>query len=182
MGTYQQIARIKGRQARRRYDFAHQATAQLVRGGVGTIAIEALNVASMTASARGTLESPGVNVAQKAGLNRRILDAGWGQIETLLGYKAKRAGAQLVNVRAAYSSQTCHRCGHLAAESRESQARFCCRACGWQGNADVNAARVIAARATRYRRLEESSQDAEPVAIRRASRRQSPTEAQPCAA
>ncbi|GAA4519909.1 hypothetical protein GCM10023191_096030 [Actinoallomurus oryzae] len=40
--------------------------------------------------------------------------------------------------------QTCHACGHCAADNRESQAVFRCRACGHTDHADVNAAKNIA--------------------------------------
>ncbi|MET8334810.1 hypothetical protein [Streptosporangium canum] len=62
---------------RRRLDGAHKAAPALV-GGYDLIVHEALRVASMTRSAAGTLQAPGRNVAQKSGLNRSILDAGWG--------------------------------------------------------------------------------------------------------
>ena len=45
----------------------------------------------------------------------------------------------------AYTSQRCPACGHVDAQSRKSQALFACTACGYAGNADVNAARNIAA-------------------------------------
>lgn len=104
--------------------------------------VEDLNVAGMTRSARGTGESPGRNVAQKAGLNRAILAQGWGLFVARLGYKA-RGRIRFVDAR--YTSQRCSACGHVAAESRESQASFRCVACGFACNADLNAARNIAA-------------------------------------
>lgn len=174
--TYEQIGVLKSRQARRRYDFAHQATARLVDAGYGTYAIEALRIMNMTASARGTIEQPGVNVAQKSGLNRSILDQGWGQLAALLAYKAERNFADVVKVPAARTSQTCHRCKHWHPEQRESQALFQCQnpACGWAGNADANAARNIRDLAV-GRRLEESLLDVEAIAIRRPGKRQNPT-------
>jgi len=42
----------------------------------------------MTASAKGTIEHPGKNVAQKSGLNRAILDVAPGQIRQMIAYKA----------------------------------------------------------------------------------------------
>ena len=48
-------------------------------------------------------------------------------------------------VSPAYTSRRCSACGHIAAESRESQALFACVACAFAGNADVSAARNIAA-------------------------------------
>jgi hypothetical protein len=104
-----------------------------VRGNVGTFAIEDLRVKNMTANARGTIDHPGANVAQKAGLNRSILDQGWGQIERLLTYKAERSRRQVLRVPAPGSSQTCHHGDNLAAEQRESQALFRCQCAGGKG-------------------------------------------------
>ena len=56
-------------------------------------------------------------------------------------------GGSLVIVPAAYTSQTCHECGHIAKENRESQAIFKCVKCGYEANADVNAAKNILSRA-----------------------------------
>ena len=43
-----------------------------------TVVLEDLNTKAMTRSAKGTVESPGKNVKQKAGLNRAILAFGNG--------------------------------------------------------------------------------------------------------
>jgi putative transposase len=91
---------------------------------------------------------PGTNVAAKAGLNRSILDAGWGQIARFLTYKAASAGRCVERVNAPYTSQTCARCGHTDARSRVSREHFCCVACGHRAHADANAAEVILALAT----------------------------------
>ena len=56
-------------------------------------------------------------------------------------------GGNLVIVPAAYTSQTCHKCGHVAKENRDSQAVFHCVECGYRANADVNAAKNILGRA-----------------------------------
>lgn len=169
--TYAQIAGLRSRQARRRYDFAHQAATVLVATGVAALMIEDLRVNNMTRSARGTIDEPGCNVKQKSGLNRSILDQGWTQIQTLLTYKADQAGARVIRVRPHGTSQTCHRCGSTAQGQRESQAVFRCAkpACRWTGNADTNAALVI-----KQRGQEVASQDVEPNAIRQAGKRQNP--------
>jgi putative transposase len=97
----------------------------------------------MSASAKGTVENPGTNVAQKSGLNRAILDQCWGEIRRQLEYKSSWYGSTLFFVNPAYTSQECSNCNHIAAESRESQAMFCCVECGYEQHADVNAATVI---------------------------------------
>ena len=94
----------------------------------------------MVRSAKGTMEEPGVNVAAKAGLNRSIHDAGWAQLMRFVTYKAEETGRELVAVRAAYTSQTCPSCGHVAAENRPTQAEFRCHGCGHEAHADINAA------------------------------------------
>ena len=169
--TYSQIAGLKARQARRRYEFAHQVTTALVGAGTATLVVEDLRVRNMTRSAKGTVDAPGVHVRQKSGLNRSILDQGWTQILTLLTYKADQAGARVIRVRPHGTSQTCHRCGSAAPGQRENQAVFRCAdpACGWTGHADTNAAIVI-----RKRGQEVALQDAEPNATRQATKRQNP--------
>jgi putative transposase len=99
----------------------------------------------MTASARGTVDAPGRNVRQKAGLNRAILAKGWGGFLLRLEHVAGYHGTEIVKVDPAYTSQTCHACKHIAPESRESQAVFRCVACGHEDHADVNAAKNILA-------------------------------------
>ena len=106
------------------------------------IRIEDLKVASMTRSARGTVENPGHNVRQKAGLNRAILASGWSLFAKRLEDKA---AGRVEKISPAYTSQTCSQCRIVDREARESQAVFRCRSCGYYGNADVNAARNIAA-------------------------------------
>ena len=104
------------------------------------IAVEDLAVKSMVGSARGTLEAPGVNVAQKRGLNRAISAQAWSMLRRRLTDKAATCGVAVVAVDPAYTSQRCAACGHTCPENRDSQAVFRCRACGHQANADVNAA------------------------------------------
>jgi len=106
------------------------------------IRVEDLQITNMTRSAKGTRENPGRNVRQKAGLNRGILGSGWGLLVRRL---ADKAPGRVERVRPAFTSQRCSACGHVDAESRESQARFVCTACGFADHADVNAARNIAA-------------------------------------
>jgi putative transposase len=135
------IARLKAREVDRRKDWAEKTSTNLARR-FDVIRIEDLQVAKMTVSARGTLASPGRNVRQKAGLNRGILASGWGLLSRRLEDKAP---GRVEKINPAYTSQRCSACGSVDAKSRESQADFACRSCGYACNADVNAARNIAA-------------------------------------
>ncbi|WP_346045406.1 transposase [Actinomadura chokoriensis] len=133
------IARLKAREADRRKDWVEKTSTSLARR-FDVIAVEDLNIAGMTRSARGTLDVPGTGVRAKAGLNRAILANGWGRLVIRLEHKAP---GRVVRVDPRYTSQTCNACGHRAPGNRESQAVFRCVACGHRANADVNAARNI---------------------------------------
>ncbi|MEO3793430.1 transposase [Nonomuraea sp. B10E15] len=136
------VAALHARVRRQRLDGAHKAALALVTA-YDVIVHEDLRIANMTRSASGTIEVPGRNVAQKSGLNRSILDAGWGVFLTILSYKAESAGRKLIAVNPAGTSRTCARCGHSARENRVTQAGFACTACGHTAHADVNAAKNI---------------------------------------
>lgn len=107
--------------------------------------VEALQITSMVKSAKGTIEEPGKNVAQKSGLNRSISGQAWGRTVTMLTYKLARQGGTLAKVPAPGTSRRCSACGLTPPGSRQTQALFVCRNsdCGWSANADHNAARNI---------------------------------------
>ncbi len=134
------LARATARRADARKDFIEKASTDIARR-FDVIRLENLNVRAMTRSAKGTVDRPGVNVKQKAGLNRSILDKGWSQFATRLEQKAQ---GRVEYVPAAYTSQRCSACGIVDGNSRKSQARFVCTSCGHTANADVNAALNIA--------------------------------------
>jgi putative transposase len=89
------LSKRSRRLANRRKDRNHQTTARLV-GDHAVIITEDLSIANMTASAKGTVEEPGNNVAQKAGLNRAILDTAPGGWLSLLTSKAEEAGGRVI--------------------------------------------------------------------------------------
>jgi putative transposase len=135
------VARLKARETDRRRDWAEKTSTAIARR-FDVIRVEDLKIGSMTRSAKGTAERPGRNVRQKAGLNRGISRSGWGLLVRRLEDKAP---GRVEKINPAFTSQRCSACGHVDGRSRESQARFRCTACGYAGNADVNAARNIAA-------------------------------------
>jgi putative transposase len=130
------------RVANARKDFLHKTSTTIAKNH-GVVVLEALKVRNMSASAKGTAVEPGKMVRQKAGLNRAILDQGWGMFSRFLGYKLADRGGVLIEVPAAYTSQTCAECGVVDARNRLDQARFVCTSCGHEANADTNAAIII---------------------------------------
>jgi putative transposase len=143
------VAAISSKMARVRTDWCHRASTDIANR-FGAVAIEALKIKNMTASATGTVEQPGRGVAQKRGLNRSILEQCWGKFATLLDYKLAERGGHLISVPAHHTSQTCASCGVVDARSRENQAVFRCVHCGHEDNADVNAAKEILRRSTAW--------------------------------
>lgn len=124
----QRLSRITAKIARVRADWRHKATLGIAQR-FGTVVVEDLKIPNMTASGK-----------SKRGLNRSILEQGWGAFATVLQYKLEERGGALVKVNPAYTSQACSACGTIDKASRESQAIFACRHCGFAGHADTNAA------------------------------------------
>ncbi|GAA0952387.1 transposase [Nonomuraea longicatena] len=138
--THRQIGRLRATAKRRALDWQHRTSTELA-DVFGEIVVEDLKIVNMLRSARGTVERPGRNVAQKTGLNRAISGEAWGRTVTMLEYKSADRGGRVVKVPAAGTSQTCHRCGRRDPAARD-WIRFSCTdlACGWSGHADINAA------------------------------------------
>jgi transposase len=96
------------------------------------VAYEQLSVATMRFKART--------------MNAYLYASNLGHIPTQLTWGARKRGVRATWVKSAYSSQECSRCHYTNRANRPTQQTFCCGVCGWQMNADENAARNIAAR------------------------------------
>ncbi len=125
-----------------RKDYLHKASNTISKNHA-IVCMEDLQVKNMTRSAKGTIEKPGKNVKAKAGLNKAILDQGWGELQRQLAYKLQWRGGILILVPPQYTSQECSECGHTEKANRPSQKIFHCQACGYTENADTNAAKNI---------------------------------------
>lgn len=68
--------------------------------------VEDLQIKNMSKSSKGTLENPGKNVRAKSGLNRTILDQGWGSFVRMLEYKLEWNGGMLIRASPHYTSQS----------------------------------------------------------------------------
>ena len=150
--TLSQFNALQGRIVRRRNDWIEKTTTRLAQENI-LVAMEDLDVRAMTRKPKPKPDpaKPGQylhnGAKAKAGLDRSILSNCWGRVMIRLQDKMDANGGRLVIVPAAYTSQTCHKCGHVAKENRESQAVFHCVKCGYEANADVNAAENILSRA-----------------------------------
>jgi putative transposase len=147
------VAKLYAKIRQQRLDFHHKTARALVRDH-DVIAHERLNTAGLTRAPKpkpdpdndGAFLANGA--AAKAGLNRSILDAGWGQFLAILADKAESAGRLVIPVEARNTSRTCPPsaggCGHTSADNRLTQAKFQCTACGFTANADhVGATNVL---------------------------------------
>ncbi|MEG4294085.1 transposase [Microcoleus sp. C2C3] len=79
---------------------------------------------------------------------RRTNNWAFYQLRLFVGYKANIAGVKVVFVPPAYTSQTCSRCGHIhpvKGKSYRNGKVFKCGHCGFEHDADINAANNIAA-------------------------------------
>ncbi|MFJ3673816.1 RNA-guided endonuclease InsQ/TnpB family protein [Streptomyces sp. NPDC090106] len=143
----QRVARLHHDVAVRRSTVLHAMTKQLATR-FAEIAIEDLNVAGMTRTARGTLDKTGRRVKQKAGLNRAILDTSPGELRRQLTYKTCWYGSTLAVLDRWWpSSKTCSACGWQNPRLTLADRTFHCTNCTLTLNRDLNAASNIAAHA-----------------------------------
>ncbi|WFU89026.1 transposase [Rhizobium sp. CC1099] len=164
------VAALQAGAARIRQDWRHKASLDIARR-FATVVLEDLATRNMTRSARGTVDAPGTNVCQKAGLNRAILEQGWHGFETVLADKLEERGGYLCKVDPRHTSQPCSACAAVDRESRESQASFRCCQCGLRAHADHNAAINILRRNTASMIVEEGQRlSVEAITIGGASR------------
>jgi IS605 OrfB family transposase len=81
------------------------------------------------------------NVSHRKGEGQRRMH-GWSfaQLYGFVAYKGQERGVSVERIDPRHTSQTCSKCGHQARNNRRSQSVFHCRSCGYQLNADLNAA------------------------------------------
>jgi putative transposase len=77
-------------------------------------------------------------------VNKRKLHSwSFAQLYDFTTYKAQERGIHVERIDPRHTSQMCSQCGHQARNNRRSQSLFLCRKCGYQLNADLNAAQNI---------------------------------------
>ena len=131
------ITKLHIRIAETRNNYLHKISSELSQNHAIVI-LEDLKIINMSSAAKGTAENPGKNVKQKSGLNRAILEQGWGEFIRQLEYKLTWNGGQLIQVNPQNTSRKCPKCNYISAENRKTQATFCCQqdGCNYTANAD----------------------------------------------
>jgi putative transposase len=137
------VNRLECRIADARKDSQHKLTHDLTER-FGVICLEDLNVKGMMRSSKGTQEAPGKNVPQKAGLNRGLANAGFGEIRRQVEYKSYWKGnIVLFAERFAPTSRTCSCCGSYQANFSLKIRAWICPQCGEHHDRDENAAKNV---------------------------------------
>ena len=137
------LARAHRRVANVRRHHLHVLTTRLAKSH-GCLVIEDLSVRGMSRSARGTRERPGNHIRAKAGLNRAVLDGGFGELRRMLEYKRAWYGSKLlVCDRWFPSSKRCSRYGAVRVLLSRRERTFRCDGCGLHMDRDLNAARNL---------------------------------------
>ncbi len=139
----QELSRLYRKTRHRRRDFHHQEARKLVNQ-YRVIVFEDLQIPNLTATPKpkqdaetGTYLPNGA--AAKAGLNKSILDAGWGTFVRLCASKAEEAGGTVVKVPPHNTSQVCHRCGTIVPKDLSIRWHSC-PTCGEELDRDHNSA------------------------------------------
>ena len=157
------VSKLQRKVARQRENWLHQTTSIIVSGN-SLVAGEQLNVKGMTRKGK-------TKKRQKAGLNRSMLDVGFGMIGQILSYKLVEAGGFYVEspTRTLKPTQRCAKCWQLTPKTLSDRVHVCSH-CSHTEDRDINAAQVNLIWA---RGLERSSLNAEsPSSISCGSMRQ----------
>ncbi len=132
------VVKLQRQVANQRSNWAHTVAAQIVSRN-SMVATEKLNIKGMTRKAK-----KGKRKAQKTGLNRSILDTGWGMLRGMIEYKLAECNGVFVEVPTVKvkPSQTCPNCGHQEPKTLEQRTHEC-KQCGYTNDRDVAAAQVM---------------------------------------
>ncbi|NRA83590.1 MAG: IS200/IS605 family element transposase accessory protein TnpB, partial [Gammaproteobacteria bacterium] len=144
----EKITQLHSKISNIRHDRLHKISTSLSKSHA-IIVLEDLKIKNMTKSSKGNTEVHGKMVKQKSGLNRVILNQGWGMFKDMLKYKQGWRGGDGLFVDPKYTCQTCPDCSHKSKDNRLTQAHFECVSCGYTNNADLVGALNVLARGHR---------------------------------
>ena len=122
-----------------RQNWVHQIAAEIVSSN-SFVAMEKLEVKNMTRKAK----KGGKRKKQKAGLNKSILDVGFGMLTNTIKYKVEQIGGVFIEVptRKVKPSQTCPKCGNKHKKTLDIRVHECL-VCGYLQDRDIAAAEVM---------------------------------------
>jgi putative transposase len=134
----QMVSKLQRKVARQREDWQHKVTSNIVSSN-SLIAGEQLSVKNMTRKAK----KGSKRKAQKAGLNRSMLEVGFSTISKMFAYKSAEAGGFYLEspTRQLKPSQRCAKCWELTPKTLADRVHIC-QHCGHTEDRDVNAAQV----------------------------------------
>ncbi len=126
---------------KQRRDFLHKQSKKIV-GRYQVIVFEDLQVSNLVKRPKTKQDEDGTylpnGAAAKGGLNKSILDAGWGTFVAMCSIKAVYAGRTLIKVNPHYTSQVCSGCGQVKKKDLSERWHSC--ECGAELDRDINAA------------------------------------------
>lgn len=160
----QQVAKAHRKIRNQRRDFLHKESHKLVNQ-YAVMVFEDLQTANLTKRPKPKQDAetgqylPN-NAAAKAGLNKSMLDAGWGEFVQYCTYKAEYAGRAVLTVNPRNTSRMCSACGAVKEHLTLADRVFICEVCGLVIDRDHNAALNILALGTKQR---EAHSDAIPM-------------------
>ncbi len=125
-----------------------QAASKIVKTA-DAIGREDLNIKNMVKRAKPKPDGNGGykrnGASAKSGLNKVILDCGWGDLFKKVSWLALKVGKPVIAVNPRQTSQECPECGHTDKANRNGE-KFLCSNCGYTEHADTKASRTIAKR------------------------------------
>ncbi|MDJ0735113.1 MAG: transposase [Nostocaceae cyanobacterium] len=132
------VSKLIQKVGNQRQNWVHQVAAEIVSGN-SFVATEKLEVKNMTRKAL-----KGKRKKQKAGLNKSILDVGFGMLRSAIKYKVEQIGGVFVEIptRQVKPSQTCPKCGHQHKKTLDVRVHKC-SVCGYIQDRDIAAAEVM---------------------------------------
>ncbi|MEH1851161.1 MAG: transposase [Nostoc sp.] len=132
------VSRLTRKVANQRQNWVHQVATEIISSN-SFVATEKLEVKKMTRKAK-----KGFSHKQKAGLNKSILDVGFGMLRSTIKYKIEQIGGVFVEVptRQVKPSQTCPKCGNQHKKTLDKREHEC-SVCSYCQDRDIAAAEVM---------------------------------------
>lgn len=137
------VSKLYRKAANQRQNWVHHQATQITSGN-SLVASEKLEVSKMTRKTK-----KGKRKRQKTGLNRSILDVGWGQLTQAIRYKLEEGEGIFVEVptKIVKPSQRCPKCLQVKPKTLSERVHQC-ENCGYKQDRDLASAEVMVLWAT----------------------------------